>query len=87
MQGRQSEFAETSRRTERLVLRPFGAADVPDTQASCSDPLAQRWLLLPRSYGLAEATAWCMTVSHELRRSGDGIQLAVADAVMDPLVG
>ncbi|MEU1619433.1 GNAT family N-acetyltransferase [Streptomyces sp. NPDC005722] len=71
-------FPDTVLRTERLLLRPFTADDTHDTWASCADPDTQRWLPLPRPYTREAATAWCTTVSHALRASGDGIHFAVA---------
>ncbi|MFJ2164426.1 GNAT family N-acetyltransferase [Streptomyces griseofuscus] len=80
-------FPETVLRTDRLVLRPFTAADAQDTQASCADALTQRWLPLPRPYTLDAATAWCTSISHGLRESGDGIHFAVTDTRTDRLMG
>ncbi|MGM9335508.1 hypothetical protein [Streptomyces murinus] len=51
-------FPETVLHTDRLVLRPFTAADSQDTQASCADALTQRRLPLPRPYTLDAATAY-----------------------------
>ncbi|GAA2466355.1 hypothetical protein GCM10023100_74820 [Actinocorallia cavernae] len=80
-------FPETVLHTDRLVLRPFTAADAQDTQASCADALTQRRLPLPRPYTLAAATAWCTSVSHALRESGDGIHFAVTDTRTERLMG
>ncbi|MFF3946404.1 GNAT family N-acetyltransferase [Streptomyces sp. NPDC001902] len=80
-------FPDTVLRTERLLLRPFTPDDAHDTRASCEDPHTQRWLPLPRPYTLDDATAWCTTVSHALRESGDGIHFAVTDADGGRLVG
>ncbi|MFH7334162.1 GNAT family N-acetyltransferase [Streptomyces sp. KHY 26] len=80
-------FPETVLHTDRLVLRPFTDADIEDTRASCADALTQRWLPLPRPYTSADATAWCTSVSHALRESGDGIHFAVTDARTERLPG
>ncbi|MGW3269152.1 GNAT family N-acetyltransferase [Streptomyces sp. NPDC001056] len=80
-------FPETVLHTDRLVLRPFTDADVEDTQASCADALTQRWLPLPRPYTSDDATAWCTSVSHALRESGDDIHFAVTDARTERLLG
>ncbi|MER7915533.1 MULTISPECIES: GNAT family N-acetyltransferase [unclassified Streptomyces] len=80
-------FPETVLHTDRLVLRPFTAADAQDTRASCADALTQRWLPLPRPYTLDDATAWCTSVSHALRESGDGIHFAVTDRRTERLMG
>ncbi|WP_346341942.1 GNAT family protein [Streptomyces sp. SID2563] len=74
-------------RTERLLLRPFDGSDIPDTQASCSDSLTQRWLPLPRPYTLEDATSWCTEVAPALRESGDGIHFAVTDSLTGRLMG
>ncbi|GAA2452063.1 GNAT family N-acetyltransferase [Streptomyces pulveraceus] len=80
-------FPETVLHSRRLVLRAFGTRDIPDTRASCSDSLTQRWLPLPRPYTLDDATAWCTTTAHAMRDSGDGIQFAITDAGTKRLMG
>ncbi|WP_033219791.1 GNAT family N-acetyltransferase [Kitasatospora phosalacinea] len=80
-------FPETVLRTDRLLLRPFTAADVEETRAACSDELTQQWLPLPRPYTTEDAAAWCTGVSHHLRTSGDGIHFAVADTDSGRLLG
>lgn len=80
-------FPETVLASERLKLRPYTAADIPDTQAGCEDELTQRWLPLPRPYTLAEAESWCTDLSHSLRTSGVGIHFAVTDAQTGRLLG
>lgn len=80
-------FPETTLRTERLVLRPFTTADIPDTQASCADELTQHWLPLPRPYTLDSAAQYCTVQAPQLRQSGDGIAFAVADPASDRLLG
>lgn len=80
-------FPESILHTNRLILRPFDAIDIPDTHASWPDALAQRWLPLPKPYTLDDATSWCTTTAHALRDSGDGIQFAVTDAYTKRLMG
>ncbi|MBR7837954.1 GNAT family N-acetyltransferase [Actinospica durhamensis] len=80
-------FPDTQLRSGRLLLRPFTAADVHDTQASCADELTQRWLPLPQPYTLENAEAWCTRVAHALRANGDGIHFAVTDLVGGRLLG
>ncbi len=82
-----STFPETVLRTDRLVLRPFTADDVADTQLACSDELTQRWLPLPSPYTVDHASSWCTEISHHLRTSGDGIHFAVTDAATGQLLG
>ena len=80
-------FPATVLHSRRLVLRAFDTSDIPDTHASCSDSLTQRWLPLPRPYTLDDATAWCTTTAHAMRNSGDGIQFAITDAGTKRLMG
>jgi RimJ/RimL family protein N-acetyltransferase len=80
-------FPEAMLHTERLRLRPFNSIDIQDTQASCADPLTQRWLPLPYPYTLDDAAAWCTTIAHTLRESGDGIHFAVTDVLTKRLMG
>ena len=80
------EFPETTLRTERLILRPFGGADIEDVQRGCADEATQRWIPLPSPYTLADAGSWCITRAHALRESGDGIHFAVVDAGTDRLL-
>nr|WP_202553242.1 GNAT family N-acetyltransferase [Streptomyces sp. SID4936] len=80
-------FPETVLHSRRLVLRAFDTGDIPDTRASCSDALTQRWLPLPQPYTLDDATAWCTTTAHAMRDSGDGIQFAITDASTKRLMG
>ncbi|SCE59017.1 hypothetical protein GA0115234_114710 [Streptomyces sp. DvalAA-43] len=44
-------FPGTVLHSTRLVLRAFDTSDIPDTHASCSDSLAQRWHPLPQPAG------------------------------------
>ncbi|SDZ46445.1 Protein N-acetyltransferase, RimJ/RimL family [Amycolatopsis xylanica] len=79
-------FPETTLRTERLILRPFGGADIEDVQRGCADEATQRWIPLTTPYTLADAGSWCTTRAHALRESGDGIHFAVVDAGTDRLL-
>jgi RimJ/RimL family protein N-acetyltransferase len=72
-------FPEVSIRTGTLTLRPFTGGDADATYAGCSDEVTQRWLALPQPYTVDIATAWCTTVSHALRESGDGVHFAITD--------
>ncbi|MER5619204.1 GNAT family N-acetyltransferase [Streptomyces sp. NPDC002215] len=80
-------FPEMVLHSRRLVLRAFDSSDIPDTHASCSDSLTQRWLPLPQPYTLDDATAWCTTTARAMRDSGDGIQFAITDASTKCLMG
>lgn len=78
-------FPETKLRTERLVLRPFTVADVPDIQASWADELTQRWLPLPRPHTLDIAAEYCAQTK-QWRELGDGIVFSVADPASNRLL-
>jgi RimJ/RimL family protein N-acetyltransferase len=80
-------FPAVSMHEGMLTLRPFTSKDVDATYAGCSDELTQRWLPLPQPYTGDTATAWCTTVAHALRESGDGIHFAITDAGDDHLLG
>ncbi|MDQ0937246.1 GNAT family N-acetyltransferase [Streptomyces turgidiscabies] len=80
-------FPETVLHTERLTLRPFNSTDIPDTKESCADPLTQQWLPPSQPYTLDDATAWCTSVAHALRESGDGIHFAIIDSDTKRLMG
>ncbi len=49
-------FPDTTLRTRRLVIRPFNAADIPYTRASCAGELTQRMLPAERAQGRPKAT-------------------------------
>ncbi|MBM2619753.1 GNAT family N-acetyltransferase [Actinoplanes sp. LDG1-06] len=73
--------------TNRLVLRPFAIADAAAVVDGCSDGETQRWLPMPRPFTPAVAEGWCSGGAEQLRLDGDGVQLAIADAADDRLVG
>ena len=72
-----NRFPVLHTRTDRVVLRPLGAEDIPAVAAACNDQLIQRWLPLPSPYTLADAENWCLRLSHELRDQGDGLNPAM----------
>lgn len=85
-----SAFPDLVLITNRLTLRPFAAEDVGAVAAACSDDLVQRWLPLPRPYGIPAALDWCTVASHELRRSGgclDRAAVLTADGRLAGCVG
>lgn len=82
-----SVFPETTLRTERLVLRPFAAADIADVRAGAADELTQRWFPLPRPYTLAHAAEYVMQTAPRFRETGGGIHLAIADPATERLLG
>lgn len=60
-------FSEAILHTNRFILRPVDASDIPDTHTSCANALTQRWLPPPKPYTLDGATNWCTTTAHSLR--------------------
>ena len=63
-------------RSDRLVLRPFGAADIDDVVAACSDPETQRWIPSEAPYTVEVGTAWCTELAEADRVRGAGIHFA-----------
>ncbi|MDQ6874449.1 MAG: GNAT family N-acetyltransferase [Actinomycetota bacterium] len=80
-------FPAATLATERLLLRPFEAADVDPVAQACSDDEVQRWLPLPRPYGREEAADWCLRKAPELRESGAGLELAIVTRSAGQLAG
>lgn len=73
--------------SERLLLRPWRATDAEDVRAACADLSIQRWLPLPRPYTRLDAERWVTEDGHRLRRSGGGLQCALAERATGRLVG
>lgn len=80
-------FPETRITAERVVLRPFGTADVGAIRHACSDELVQRWTSVPHPYTAEHARAWCMEIAPRIRESGEGVAFAIADGSTDRLLG
>jgi len=62
-----------------VVLRPYGAGDIPGLVALCQDPEIPRWTLVPSPYGEADARAWIERVGEGLA-TGTRITFAIAPA-------
>jgi RimJ/RimL family protein N-acetyltransferase len=75
------QFPELEAALPGLVLRPFREADAPAVAEACNDEETLRWLPLPKPYTMADALAFCTTLSRLSRQAGDGLELAmVTDA-------
>jgi RimJ/RimL family protein N-acetyltransferase len=70
------QFPFVALRTERLVLRAFGEADVDDVVAACSDPETRRWLPIAHPYTEADGRSWCTELAEAERERGAGIHFA-----------
>ncbi|HEX5569432.1 MAG TPA: GNAT family N-acetyltransferase [Streptomyces sp.] len=82
-----SNFPETTISTERLVLRPFEAADVPAFAEMMNDELVTTWTSVPVPYTEDDAREWITRLAPEERTAGRGIVLAVAEFLTQRLVG
>src|SRR5205823_1451000 len=68
-------------------LRRYRDEDVPDVQAGCDDPTAQRFMpMLPRPYTLDDARWWVSEGSRAAFHGGGGA-FAIADPATDRLLG
>ena len=50
--------------SERLLLRPFTAADAPDVLAAVDDPEIRRWMPWAAGYTMETALQWCPRLAH-----------------------
>ncbi|WP_079101951.1 GNAT family N-acetyltransferase [Carbonactinospora thermoautotrophica] len=82
-----SRFPETRLETDRLVLRPFRAEDVPDLVEMFADKECATWLTVPQPYTFEHGLDWATRAAHELRETGDGIHWAVAERSTGRFVG
>ncbi|MDT0345594.1 GNAT family N-acetyltransferase [Streptomyces litchfieldiae] len=80
-------FPDISISTDRLVLRPFEEADIPELTAMMSDELTATWTSAPVPYTAAEARDWITRRAPAERAEGRGIVLAVHELLTHRLVG
>lgn len=80
-------FPDVSISTERLVLRPFEAADIPAHTEMMNDELVTAWTSAPHPYTAADADAWVRRIAPAERTQGCGIVLAVTEFLTQRLVG
>jgi RimJ/RimL family protein N-acetyltransferase len=65
-------------RTERLLLRPFRAADVDAVHRASQDPETQRWISgIPLPYTLAEARTFVEGVAMKEREDRTGLSCVI----------
>ncbi|MDT0320729.1 GNAT family N-acetyltransferase [Streptomyces millisiae] len=80
-------FPDVSISTERLVLRPFEEADIPELADMMNDELTAAWTSVPNPYTPADAREWITRGAPAERTSGRGIVLAVDEHLTHRLVG
>ncbi len=82
-----STFPDISISTDRLVLRPFEAGDVPALAEMMNDELITAWTSAPAPYTTADARDWALRRAPAERTSGRGIVFAVTEFLTHRLVG
>ncbi|MBC2879454.1 MULTISPECIES: GNAT family N-acetyltransferase [Streptomyces] len=82
-----STFPDISISTDRLVLRPFDATDVPALTEMMNDELITAWTSAPHPYTTADAREWVLRTAPAERVSGRGIVFAVTEFLTHRLVG
>jgi RimJ/RimL family protein N-acetyltransferase len=82
-----STFPDITISTDRLVLRAFEEADIPDLAEMMNDELTTAWTTVPHPYTNAEARNWATRLAPAERTEGRGIVLAVAEIFTHRLVG
>lgn len=80
-------FPEITISTERLLLRPFEAGDVPSLVEMMNDELVHAWTSVPHPYAEAHARAWALETAPAERAEGRGTAFAVAEQLTQRLVG
>ncbi|TVL93128.1 GNAT family N-acetyltransferase [Streptomyces sp. SAJ15] len=82
-----STFPDISINTDRLVLRPFELADIPELTDMMNDELVTAWTPVPHPYTAADAREWITRLAPAERTSGRGIVFAVTEFLTQRLVG
>ncbi|GGN46658.1 GNAT family N-acetyltransferase [Streptomyces kronopolitis] len=82
-----STFPDISISTDRLVMRPLEAADVPALADMMNDELVAAWTEVPQPYTRAAARAWVAEDAPAERTAGRGIDFAVTEFLTQRLVG
>ncbi|NJP44025.1 GNAT family N-acetyltransferase [Actinacidiphila epipremni] len=80
-------FPDISLSTERLLLRPYDEADIPELVEMMNDDLVTAWTGAPRPYTEATARAFTTGGAAAERTSGRGLVLAVTELLTQRLVG
>ncbi|GAA0476128.1 GNAT family N-acetyltransferase [Streptomyces stramineus] len=82
-----STFPDISISTDRLVLRPFEAEDVPALAEMMSDELVTAWTSVPHPFTTVHARDWALRQAPAERTQGRGIVFAVTEFLTHRLVG
>ncbi|GAA2932944.1 GNAT family N-acetyltransferase [Streptomyces thioluteus] len=82
-----STFPDISISTDRLVLRPFDATDVPALTEMMNDELITAWTSAPHPFTTADAREWALRTAPAERLAGRGIVFAVTEFLTHRLVG
>lgn len=69
----QHDFGHVALRTERLLLRPWGEADIDAITAACQDPEIQRYVPVPAPYARADAEEFVRAVAPGGRAEGTDV--------------
>ncbi|WP_424215643.1 GNAT family N-acetyltransferase [Streptomyces sp. BI20] len=80
-------FPDVTISTDRLVLRPFEAADVPTLTELMNDELVTAWTDTPHPCTAADAHAFVTLRAPAARATGRGLVLAVTEFLTGRLVG
>ncbi|WP_405620025.1 GNAT family N-acetyltransferase [Streptomyces sp. NBC_01511] len=80
-------FPDVSISTERLVLRPFEAADIPAHIEMMNDEPVIAWTSTPQPYTTQHAEEWVRAIAPAERTEGHGLVLAVTEFLTQRLVG
>ncbi|MEV8418387.1 GNAT family N-acetyltransferase [Streptomyces niveus] len=80
-------FPDVSISTERLVLRPFEAADIPAHIEMMNDEPVIAWTSAPYPYSAQDAEEWVSSIAPAERTEGRGLVLAVTEFLTQRLVG
>jgi RimJ/RimL family protein N-acetyltransferase len=71
------DFAATSLRTEHLVLRPFGDADIDAVVDACQDPETQRYVPVPAPYTRSDGETFVRETVPKGRAAGTDVIFGV----------
>lgn len=80
-------FPDVSISTERLVLRPFEASDIPAHIEMMNDEMVTAWTSVPHPYSPEDARRWVDDIAPGERTAGRGIVFAVTEFLTQRLVG
>ncbi|MFG1807042.1 GNAT family N-acetyltransferase [Streptomyces sp. NPDC049040] len=82
-----STFPDISLSTERLVLRPYDEADIPELVEMMNDDLVTAWTGVPQPYTELSAREFVTATAPGERTEGRGLVLAVTEFLTQRLVG